>query len=88
MTGPDCADCKRYLDVVERGYPDDDWMAGAMIDYRSVDSDYVLTPDGLYQVLIQFTQEPVEFYGPDNAEYGIDPGSSAPVVQIMEARFR
>ena len=87
VSGPDCTDCIRYLDVVDRGYRDDDWMAGSMIDFRSVHSDYVLTPDGLYQVLIQFTQEPVEFYGPNGAEYGIDPGSDTPVVQILEARF-
>ncbi|WP_268234986.1 DUF6318 family protein [Arthrobacter sp. BL-252-APC-1A] len=88
VSGPDCTDCNRYFDVVQRGYRDEDWMAGAMIDFRSVHSDYVLTPDGLYQVLIQFTQEPIEFFGPEGAEYGVDPGSDAPVVQILEARFQ
>lgn len=88
ISGPDCTDCNRYFDVVKRGYRDEDWIAGAEIDFRSVHSDYVLTPDGLYQVLIQFTQEPIEFYGPEGAEYGVDPGSEAPVVQILEARFQ
>ncbi|MGW9402628.1 DUF6318 family protein [Arthrobacter sp. NPDC055585] len=87
VSGPDCTDCNRYFGVVDRGYSDDDWMAGSLIDFRSVHSDYVLTPAGLYQVLIQFTQEPVEYYGPGGAEYGIDPGSERPVVQILEARY-
>ncbi|MEB7504685.1 DUF6318 family protein [Arthrobacter koreensis] len=88
VSGDSCTDCNRYFDVVERGYRDDDWIAGAMIDFRSVHSDYVLTPNNLYQVLIQFTQEPIEFFGPDGEEYGVDPGSEAPVVQILEASFQ
>ena len=87
VSGPECSDCNRYFDVITRGYRGDDWMAGALIDFRSVHSEYVPTAEGRYQVLIQFTQEPIEFHGPDGANYGTDPGSELPVVQILEGRF-
>ncbi|WP_255220893.1 DUF6318 family protein [Arthrobacter luteolus] len=86
-SGTSCSGCTRYLSVVERGFSANDWMAGSLIDFRSVHSDYVLTPEGRYQVLIQFTQEPIEFYGPSGESYGTDPGSEMPVVQMLEARF-
>uniref|UniRef100_UPI0028A15838 hypothetical protein n=1 Tax=Arthrobacter sp. TaxID=1667 RepID=UPI0028A15838 len=63
------------------------WISGAKINFQDADSAYVLSPEGDYQVLIQFTQDPLEFRGPDGKVYETHPGSSKPVAQIMEAKF-
>ncbi|WP_312180502.1 DUF6318 family protein, partial [Arthrobacter sp.] len=46
VSGPDCTDCTRYLDVVADGFTGSDWISGAKINFQDADSAYVLTPEG------------------------------------------
>ncbi|WP_342022428.1 DUF6318 family protein [Arthrobacter citreus] len=85
ITGPSCSICENYYSSLQSGYDDQDWMAGSSVRARSVHSDFILTPDGYYQVLIQITQEDLEYFGPNGVDYGIVEGIYAPIVQIIEA---
>ena len=82
-----CRDCSRYLQVVSDGYVDTDWIVGGQITVHGLDSEYVLTDTGRYQVLVQFSQDPLELRGPEGRVYKEHPGSERPVVQLLEARW-
>nr|WP_281405743.1 DUF6318 family protein [Arthrobacter yangruifuii] len=87
ISGPECAVCKNFYRIVGPGYKNSDWIKGGELVVRSVHSNYVVTPEGLYQVLIQNVQEPLEYFGP-GVLYGTREGYPEPGVQIIEARYR
>nr|WP_269437858.1 DUF6318 family protein [Arthrobacter sp. zg-Y919] len=86
ISGSDCAVCKNFYQMLGSGYKDQDWIRGGHVEVRGVHSDYVLTPEGRYQVLIQNVQEPLDYFGP-GVLYGTRGGYSVPVVQMIEARY-
>ncbi|MCC3282229.1 DUF6318 family protein [Arthrobacter caoxuetaonis] len=86
ISGPDCFACKNYSDSVESGYVRDDWMAGSKITVQGVDSTYARTPEGRVQALVQFIQEPLEFYGPSGLLSTLE-GNSVSSVQMVEATY-
>nr|WP_231713342.1 DUF6318 family protein [Arthrobacter sp. zg-Y769] len=86
ISSPDCITCLNYYEVVDNGYRDNDWIANATIDVRDAHSDYVLTPEGRYQALAQFTQDAMEYYGPEGLQ-GSEDADVAPSVQLFEATW-
>lgn len=83
----DCRDCSRYEQVITDGYANSDWIFGGQITVWGMDSEYVLTDAGRYQVLVQFSQDRIELRGPNDVLYTEHPGSKHPVVQMLEARW-
>ena len=86
ISGPDCAVCRNFYQMLESGYSQEDWIAGGQIDVQGVHSDYVRTQEGRYQVLIQNVQEPLDYYGPPGL-YGTREGYAQSAVQMIEARY-
>ncbi|UOY97770.1 DUF6318 family protein [Arthrobacter gengyunqii] len=87
ISGPDCSVCKHFYSSLESGYDDQDWMAGSVVTVRDVHSDFILTPSGSYQVLIQIMQDDLEYYGP-GIDYGPSDGTPSPIVQLIEASYK
>ncbi|KAD3515126.1 hypothetical protein GD627_12560 [Arthrobacter yangruifuii] len=87
ISGPECVVCDNFYRMVASGYKDEDWISGGALVVQGVSSEYVLTPEGRYQVLIQNAQEASEYYGP-GVFYGTREGYPEPGVQIIEARYR
>lgn len=85
ITGQNCSVCDVFYTTLESGFKNQDWMAGSSVTVRDVHSDFILTPDSYYQVLIQITQKDLEYFGPGGVYYGMIEGVHAPIVQIMEA---
>lgn len=83
VSSPDCTTCTNYYEVVERGFVEDDWMANSAIEVIGVQSDYVLTPEGRFQALVHFSQEAMEYYGPEGLQTVGE--ADAGVVQLFEA---
>ncbi|MCC3277360.1 DUF6318 family protein [Arthrobacter sp. zg-Y20] len=86
ISGPDCAVCKNFYEMVGKGYSNEDWISGGRINVQGVASEFVLTPEGRYQVLIQNTQAPLSYYGPGTL-YGARDGYEDSAVQMIEARY-
>lgn len=86
ISGPDCAVCKNFYQMVESGYQNEDWIVGGQLTVQGIHSDYVLTPEGRYQVLIQNIQAPIGYYGP-GVHYGTRDGYQDSAVQMIEARY-
>ncbi|WP_258060470.1 MULTISPECIES: DUF6318 family protein [unclassified Arthrobacter] len=86
ISGPDCSVCAHFYSSLESGYDNQDWMAGSVVTVRDVHSDFILTPSGSYQVLIQIMQADLEYYGP-GIDYGPSDGTPSPIVQLMEASY-
>ncbi|MCC3291902.1 MULTISPECIES: DUF6318 family protein [unclassified Arthrobacter] len=86
ISSPDCTTCLNYYEVVDNGFRENDWIANANIDVRDAYSDYVLTPEGRYQALAQFTQDAMEYYGPEGLQ-GNEEADVAPSVQLFEATW-
>ncbi|MCQ1996392.1 DUF6318 family protein [Arthrobacter sp. zg-Y1171] len=86
ISGPDCAVCDTFYLMVGKGYENDDWIVGGQIEVQGVHSDFVLTPDSRYQVLIQEKQDEISYFGPAGP-YGTRAGTEASGVQMIEARF-
>ena len=84
ISGPDCVACSKYYEVVENGFIDDDWMANSAIDVLGVStSTFTATAEGRYQTLVHFSQEAMEYYGPQGLQTVGEP--DAGVVQLFEA---
>ncbi|GAA1918327.1 hypothetical protein GCM10009688_24260 [Arthrobacter gandavensis] len=86
VSGPDCFACQSFYEVVQSGFQDSDWMAGAGIEVQGADSSFARTDEGYVQVLVQLVQEPLEYYGPAGVQ-AIEPGNELPSVQMIEAEF-
>ncbi|MDM7990618.1 DUF6318 family protein [Arthrobacter sp. zg-Y877] len=86
ISSPDCAACLNYYEAVEQGFIGDDWMAQGHIEVKDAYSEFVLTPQGRFQVLVMLQQGDMEFYGPSGLQ-GIDDGDTAPAVQLFEASY-
>ncbi|MBP3043826.1 hypothetical protein KKR91_04295 [Arthrobacter jiangjiafuii] len=88
VSGESCNICANYYPQLETAFVDDDWMGGGQVETRSVKSDFVVTPEGRYQVLIQISQQSMDFYSP--GEYlGTREISSLDLgVQMIEATYR
>ncbi|MDN3905397.1 DUF6318 family protein [Arthrobacter sp. YD2] len=86
ISGPECVACLKYYEVVENGFIDDDWMAGAKIDIQDAYSEYVLTPEGRYQALAQLQQDGIEYYGPEGLQEA-EEADFQPIVQLFEATW-
>ncbi|MCQ1954244.1 DUF6318 family protein [Arthrobacter sp. zg-Y238] len=84
ISGPDCAVCDTFYLMVGKGYENDDWIVGGQIEVQGVHSDFVLTPDGRFQVLIRERQETLMYYGPAGL-YNEYPGAESFGVQMIEA---
>ncbi|WAP51276.1 DUF6318 family protein [Arthrobacter sp. ATA002] len=80
-----CSVCDVYYSTVGLGFKNEDWMAGSMVKVRDLHSDFALTPEGYYQVLIQISQKDLEYYGPNGVDYGPMEGLQLPIVQLIEA---
>ncbi|MDN3905395.1 DUF6318 family protein [Arthrobacter sp. YD2] len=85
ISGPDCKVCGTFYKMVGKGFENEDWIVGGKIDVQGVSSDYILTPEGRYQVLIQERQEEITFHGPGEI-YGSYEGTEDSGVQMIEAR--
>ena len=88
VTGTECSVCENYYSSLVSGFDDQDWMAGSAVRVRDVHSDFILTPDGRFQVLIQITQDDLEYYGPGGIDYGPTEGIVSPIVQLIEASYQ
>ncbi|WAP53429.1 DUF6318 family protein [Arthrobacter sp. ATA002] len=88
ISGSGCSVGEHFYSLLESGFDDQDWMAGSFVDVRDVHSDFILTPSGSYQVLIQITQEELEYYGPGGVDYGPSDGIQSPIVQLIEASYQ
>ena len=86
ISGPDCTACSGLYSSIGKGYVENDWIAGAIVEVTSVASDFILLETGEYQVLVMFTQEPIEAYGPGGRHYNTI-GEGNPYVQLIEADF-
>ena len=86
ISGPDCVACNGFYKAMASAYSNNDWVTGGSVEIVSSTSEFVLTPDGHYQALVEFTQEPTVFYGPTDGIQGKSEGNAKPGVQIMEAR--
>ncbi len=82
-----CSVCDVYYETVDLGFKNQDWMAGSLVKVRDVHSDFILTPEGYYQVLIQITQKDLEYYGPNGVDYGPMDGLQSPIAQLIEASY-
>ena len=86
ISGEECRSCSSYFRVVEGGYRDGDWMVGAKVTMQDVSSNFVRTDQGYYQATTMFLQEDLHFYEIEGF-IGTQPGSSAPVIQLIEATY-
>ncbi|MCQ2001607.1 DUF6318 family protein [Arthrobacter zhaoxinii] len=85
-SSPDCAACLNYYKVVEQGFIGNDWIVQGQIDIQDAYSEFVLTPQGRYQVLVVLQQKDMEFHGPSGIQ-SIDDGDAAPAAQLFEASY-
>ncbi|MDV8149597.1 DUF6318 family protein [Arthrobacter sp. B10-11] len=60
-----CASCHRVKEVVEAWHSEGRWLAGGKMVVQGVQSKFVETAPGEYQVLIQVFQEPLSYYRSD-----------------------
>jgi hypothetical protein len=88
ITGSECSICDNYYSSLQSGFDNEDWMAGSVVRVRDVHSDFILTPEGRFQVLIQITQKDLEYYGPGGIDYGPTKGVVAPIAQLIEASYQ
>ena len=85
VSGPACVACNSYYPAVQTGYAGNDWMAGARINIQSVASNFVETPEGRFQVLVQYMQDDLEYHSPEG-HLSTYPGDDRPAVQMIEGR--
>lgn len=74
--------------MVNNGYKNDDWILGGKIETLTNHSNYVLTADGVYQVLVNIRQDVLEYRGPSNLVYEVDDGIEDLTVQMVEASYQ
>ncbi|MBP1137454.1 hypothetical protein JOE31_003686 [Arthrobacter sp. PvP023] len=60
-----CTSCLRVKEVVEAWHSEGRWLAGGKMVVQGVQSKFVETAPGEYQVLIQVFQEPLSYYRSD-----------------------
>ena len=86
ISGPQCFACNKTYDRMTQGFAEGDWLAGGKFDIRAIESEFVETGDGRYQLLVRLSQREVISYGPKDTIYAVvDEGP--PGVQIMEATY-
>ncbi|GAA1338099.1 DUF6318 family protein [Arthrobacter roseus] len=81
----DCDLCANYFKMVKAGYEDDDWLGGAKLDVLGSTSVFKKTPDGKYQLILDITQEPTEYFYPGGKFP--ETGDSSWSAFILEAKF-
>nr|WP_281405742.1 DUF6318 family protein [Arthrobacter yangruifuii] len=86
ISGPECVVCDTFYRTVDYGFDEAGWILGGSIKVEDAFSEYILTSDGRYQVLVQQTQIPTSYYGPTGITASAD-GTTEPAVQMMEARY-
>ncbi|WP_231715356.1 DUF6318 family protein [Arthrobacter gengyunqii] len=86
-SGSDCVVCRSFYRMVNNGYADDDWIVGGKIELVTNHSDFILTADGLYQVLANIQQDELQYRGPANVLYEVDDGIRDITVQMIEASY-
>lgn len=86
ISGASCVSCNSYIRVVEGGYRGGDWMTGAKITMQDVNSNFVKTEQGYYQVIVMFLQQDLHYYEVEGF-LGTQPGNTSPVVQLIEATY-
>ena len=86
ISGPDCPVCNTFYETVELGFANNGWIAGGEIDVQDAASEYISTPEGRYQVLIQQEQTPMS-YCSSGGVLGTGGGTTEPAVQMIEARY-
>ncbi|MCC3302800.1 DUF6318 family protein [Arthrobacter sp. zg-Y895] len=86
ISSPDCTACLNYYDVVDQGFVGEDWIAQGQIDVQDALSEFVLTPQGRYQVVVMLQQEDMEFYSPSGIQ-SVDDGDAGSAAQLFEAGF-
>ena len=87
ISGSDCVVCRSFYRMLGNGYADDDWIVGGKIEVLTNHSDFILTTDGLYQVLANMRQDRLEYRGPANILYSVDDGIEEITVQMIEASY-
>ncbi|MFJ7748781.1 DUF6318 family protein [Arthrobacter sp. NPDC097144] len=88
VSGSDCVVCRSFYRMVDNGYKNADWIVGGNIQVIAKHSDYVLTGDGLYQVLVNIQQDALQYRGPADTLYEVDEGINEITVQMIEATYQ
>ncbi|CEA09192.1 hypothetical protein BN1051_02559 [Arthrobacter saudimassiliensis] len=86
ISGPDCVACNFARNQIGVGYEGDDWIVGGQLDIKAVVSEFVETPEGLYQALADLKQEDIKFHSP-NGLLQTNPGTPTSFAQLFEGRY-
>ena len=86
LSDPTCLACQNYYEVVTGSYADSGWITAGEIQVKEAATEYVLTSEGRFQVLVVIQQDDMEFHSPQGY-VGVDDGDESPVVQLFEATY-
>ncbi|WP_146070524.1 DUF6318 family protein [Arthrobacter sp. 08Y14] len=87
ISEPDCELCVNLYRMIKNGYENDDWVLGGKFNTLGVQTDYALTQKGMYQVLIQVEQDPLEYRGQGKVLYSVNAGINPPSIHMIEAAY-
>lgn len=87
LTSPACTMCERAKEVQQGWHQEGRWLAGGRITTPSINTTFVVAPDGNYQVAVQVSQEALSYYNSDKTldETAPKPADSG---NLMLAVFR
>ena len=86
VTSPNVAGAVSFYEVVSQGYADSDWMGGAHVSVRGLESEYVETVEFRYQAVAEIFQDPFQFYEPYGSSTVMHPDMN-PGWQLLEASY-
>ncbi|WP_324644302.1 DUF6318 family protein [Pseudarthrobacter sp. LT1] len=73
LTSPACTMCERAKQVQQGWHQEGRWLAGGRVTTPSVNTTFVVAPDGNYQVAVQVSQEALSYYNADKSLDSTDP---------------
>ena len=65
VTGPDCGNCQAAEKIIRNWYTEGRWLEGGKIVTPAIESRFVKTSDGTYQVIVQVQQSELRAYKAD-----------------------
>lgn len=86
-TSPDCIMCEHAKEVQKGWNEGGRWLGGGRITTPSLSTNFLIAPDGNYQVAVQVSQEPLSYYNPDGSMDSADP-KPADAGNLMLAVFK